>query len=77
MHSKYIIRHDDTVWTGSGNWTYGSLDLQDNNSLVLSLQQLADAYKTNFESLISNSHIHKAKTKKCDYSIQILNLRIS
>jgi phosphatidylserine/phosphatidylglycerophosphate/cardiolipin synthase-like enzyme len=21
MHSKYIIRDDDTVWTGSGNWT--------------------------------------------------------
>ena len=24
MHSKYIIRDDDTVWTGSGNWTYGA-----------------------------------------------------
>jgi phosphatidylserine/phosphatidylglycerophosphate/cardiolipin synthase-like enzyme len=66
MHSKYIIKDDDTVWTGSGNWTYGGLDLQDNNFLVLSSQQLADSYKANFESLISKSHTHPAKAKKLD-----------
>lgn len=50
MHSRYAIRDSDTVWTGSGNWTCDGLDLQDNNFLVLSSQQLADAYKTNFEN---------------------------
>jgi phosphatidylserine/phosphatidylglycerophosphate/cardiolipin synthase-like enzyme len=64
MHSKYIIRDDDTVWTGSGNWTYGGLDLQDNNFLVLSSQKLANAYKANFENLISKSHIHPTRRKK-------------
>jgi phosphatidylserine/phosphatidylglycerophosphate/cardiolipin synthase-like enzyme len=68
MHSKYIIRDDYTVWTGSGNWTYGGLDLQDNNFLALSSPQLADAYKTNFESLTSESHTHPDKTKKPDMS---------
>ena len=66
MHSKYIIRDDDTVWTGSGNWTYGGLDLQDNNFLVLASQQLADAYKANFETIISRSHTHLTKTRKSE-----------
>lgn len=66
MHSKYIIRDSDTVWTGSGNWTHGGLELQDNNFLVISSPQLADAYKRNFEAIISSSHTHPARPKKAD-----------
>jgi phosphatidylserine/phosphatidylglycerophosphate/cardiolipin synthase-like enzyme len=66
MHSKYVIRDGDTVWTGSGNWTYGGLDLQDNNFLVLFSQPLADVYKANFETLTSKLHTHPAKAKKPD-----------
>jgi len=66
MHSKYIIRDDDTVWTGSGNWTYGGLDLQDNNFLALSSMPLADVYKANFETVISKSHTHPTKSRKAN-----------
>lgn len=64
MHSKYIVRDDDTVWTGSGNWTYGGLDLQDNNFLMLSSPELADTYKANFENLTSKTHTHPRKPRK-------------
>lgn len=61
MHSQYIIRDDDTIWTGSGNWTHGGFGLQDNNFLVLSSMHLADAYKANFETVPSKSHNHTTR----------------
>jgi phosphatidylserine/phosphatidylglycerophosphate/cardiolipin synthase-like enzyme len=76
MHSKYIIRDNDTVWTGSGNWTYGGLDLQDNNFLVLSSMQLADVYKDNFEAIISKSHTHSTKRRKADTASIISSERV-
>jgi phosphatidylserine/phosphatidylglycerophosphate/cardiolipin synthase-like enzyme len=76
MHSKYIIRDNDTVWTCSGNWTYGGLDLQDNNFLVLSSMQLADVYKDNFEAIISKSHTHSTKRRKADTASIISSERV-
>jgi phosphatidylserine/phosphatidylglycerophosphate/cardiolipin synthase-like enzyme len=64
MHSKYIIRDDYTVWTGSGNWTHGGLDLQDNNFLVVKSRELANAYKANFDYVLSESHVHPRRTKR-------------
>ncbi len=58
MHSKYIIRDGAAVWTGSGNWTYGGLDLQDNNYLVIQSPEIARAYETNFMGLIAKGHAH-------------------
>jgi phosphatidylserine/phosphatidylglycerophosphate/cardiolipin synthase-like enzyme len=64
MHSKYIVRDSSAVWTGSGNWTHGGLELQDNNFLAIDSVPLAAAYTTNFESLLATDHTHPAKPKK-------------
>jgi phosphatidylserine/phosphatidylglycerophosphate/cardiolipin synthase-like enzyme len=52
MHSKYAIRDGTTLWTGSGNWTHGGLDLQDNNYLEISSAELCRAYQENFGELL-------------------------
>ena len=64
MHSKYIVRDASSVWTGSGNWTHGGLELQDNNFLAIDSVPLAAAYTTNFEDLVARDHTHPAKPKK-------------
>jgi phosphatidylserine/phosphatidylglycerophosphate/cardiolipin synthase-like enzyme len=58
MHSKYMIRDGTAAWTGSGNWTHGGLDLQDNNYLVIQSPEIAKAYEMNFTGLIAKSHTH-------------------
>jgi hypothetical protein len=65
-HSEAWQRGFSEAYGDSGNWIFGGLDLQDNNFLVLSSQQLVDAYKTNFQTLTSKLHTHPAKTKKPD-----------
>ncbi len=63
MHSKYIVRDGKQVWTGSGNWTHGGLDLQDNNYLAIQSPALAAAYEASFTFLISPAHVHPTKPK--------------
>ncbi len=63
MHSKYIVRDGKQVWTGSGNWTHGGLDLQDNNYLAIQSPALAAAYEASFTYLISPAHAHPTKPK--------------
>jgi phosphatidylserine/phosphatidylglycerophosphate/cardiolipin synthase-like enzyme len=55
MHSKYIVRDGVSVWTGSGNWTHGGLELQDNNFLAIDSPELAASYEKNFEHIVKGS----------------------
>lgn len=66
MHSKYIVKDGEAVWTGSGNWSKGSLTLQDNNYLVINSSELAKAYEQNFENILSEKHAHPPHPKRAN-----------
>lgn len=52
MHDKFLVRDRALVWTGSANFTHGSLRLADNNCLVLESPELAAGYEDVFDHLI-------------------------
>ena len=51
MHHKYVVRDDETVWTGSMNWTDDSWSRQENVIAVVQSPELAHAYRLNFDHL--------------------------
>ena len=51
MHSKFIVRNDQTVWSGSVNMTNDAFTLMENNVVEIDSQALADYYAEDFEQL--------------------------
>src|SRR5215469_2097312 len=51
MHSKFVVRDGQTVWTGSANMTDDAFTLMENNILEFDSQALAGYYAQNFEDL--------------------------
>ena len=51
MHSKYIVRDRQSVWTGSTNMTDDAFTLMENNVVEIDSPQLASYYAQNFEEL--------------------------
>jgi phosphatidylserine/phosphatidylglycerophosphate/cardiolipin synthase-like enzyme len=51
MHHKYVVRDDETVWTGSTNWTDDSWSRQENVILIAESRELAAAFTLDFEQL--------------------------
>jgi phosphatidylserine/phosphatidylglycerophosphate/cardiolipin synthase-like enzyme len=51
MHSKFIVRDRESVWTGSTNMTDDAFTLMENNVVVLDSAALAASYAENFEQL--------------------------
>src|SRR5438477_10900939 len=51
MHSKFVVRDRQTVWTGSTNMTDDAFTLMENNILDINSPALADYYEKNFEQL--------------------------
>src|SRR5499427_294464 len=51
MHSKYIVRDGQAVWTGSANMTDDAFTLMENNVVEIDSPQLASYYAQNFEEL--------------------------
>jgi phosphatidylserine/phosphatidylglycerophosphate/cardiolipin synthase-like enzyme len=51
MHSKFVVRDRQTVWTGSTNMTDDAFTLMENNILEIDSQVLASYYAQNFEQL--------------------------
>jgi len=49
LHHKFLIRDRKSIWTGTGNFTTGALQLQDNNWIVVHSQQLARRYGQAFD----------------------------
>ena len=58
MHDKFLVRDGDAVWTGSANFTRGGLELQDNNCLAIHSRELAQAYASTFDGLLTPPHSH-------------------
>src|SRR5256714_15427371 len=51
MHSKFIVRDAQWVWTGSTNMTDDAFTLMENNILEIDSSPLADYYAQEFEQL--------------------------
>jgi phosphatidylserine/phosphatidylglycerophosphate/cardiolipin synthase-like enzyme len=58
MHHKYVVRDDESVWTGSMNWTTDSWTLQENVILVAErAPALAAEFARNFDELWSTRNV--------------------
>jgi phosphatidylserine/phosphatidylglycerophosphate/cardiolipin synthase-like enzyme len=51
MHSKFILRDQQTIWTGSANMTDDAFTLMENNILQIDSSALANYYAQDFEQL--------------------------
>ena len=51
MHSKYIVRDGQAVWTGSANMTDDAFTLMENNVVEIDSPALANYYADDFEQL--------------------------
>jgi phosphatidylserine/phosphatidylglycerophosphate/cardiolipin synthase-like enzyme len=51
MHSKFIIRDRESVWTGSTNFTGDAFSLMENNVVTIDSAPLAAYYADDFEQL--------------------------
>src|SRR6185369_15048671 len=51
MHHKYAVRDDDTVFSGSMNWTDDSFARQENVVAIVRSERLAHAFRLNFEEI--------------------------
>jgi phosphatidylserine/phosphatidylglycerophosphate/cardiolipin synthase-like enzyme len=51
MHSKYIVRDGQSVWTGSTNMTDDAFTLEENNIVEIDSPPLASYYAQDFEEL--------------------------
>src|SRR5947209_3867801 len=51
MHSKFVVRDGQAVWTGSANMTDDAFTLMENNIVEIDSQPLASYYARNFEQL--------------------------
>jgi phosphatidylserine/phosphatidylglycerophosphate/cardiolipin synthase-like enzyme len=51
MHSKFVVRDGQEVWTGSANMTDDAFTLMENNIVEIDSQALASYYAQNFEQL--------------------------
>jgi phosphatidylserine/phosphatidylglycerophosphate/cardiolipin synthase-like enzyme len=51
MHSKFIVRDRESVWTGSTNFTGDAFTFMENNVVTIDSAPLAAYYATDFEQL--------------------------
>src|SRR5919204_3517510 len=59
MHHKFVVRDDESVWTGSMNWTDDSWSRQENVIAVVDSAPLAHAYALNFAELWSHDLVEE------------------
>jgi phosphatidylserine/phosphatidylglycerophosphate/cardiolipin synthase-like enzyme len=60
MHHKYVVRDDESVWTGSMNWTEDSFSRQENVVLTASSPELAARYTANFDELWETGAVERS-----------------
>ncbi len=68
MHNKFLIIDNETIWTGSGNYTYYAFYRNYENFLKIRDKQLAKAYYDEFLELINNEKIPKCSN---DFNITL------
>src|SRR5437879_11450090 len=59
MHSKFIVRDRQSVWTGSTNMTDDAFESEENNIVEIDSAPLARAYAQDFEELREKGHFEQ------------------
>ena len=60
MHHKYVVRDDESVWTGSMNWTEDSFSRQENVVVTASSLELAARFTANFDELWQRGSVERS-----------------
>ncbi|HKH29792.1 MAG TPA: phosphatidylserine/phosphatidylglycerophosphate/cardiolipin synthase family protein [Gaiellaceae bacterium] len=60
MHHKYVVRDDETVWTGSMNWTDDSFSRQENVIVTATSLALATRFTANFDELWERGAVERS-----------------
>jgi phosphatidylserine/phosphatidylglycerophosphate/cardiolipin synthase-like enzyme len=60
MHHKYVVRDDETVWTGSMNWTDDSFSRQENVIVTATSVELATRFTANFDELWERGAVERS-----------------
>src|SRR5215211_6587435 len=60
MHHKYVVRDDESVWTGSMNWTDDSFSRQENVVVTASSLELAARFTANFDELWERGSVERS-----------------
>src|SRR3954470_14753371 len=60
MHHKFVVRDNDTVWTGSTNWTDDSWSRQENVVVTVASPELAHAFTLDFEELWRDGDVERS-----------------
>jgi phosphatidylserine/phosphatidylglycerophosphate/cardiolipin synthase-like enzyme len=60
MHHKYVVRDDETVWTGSMNWTDDSFSHQENVVVTATSLELATRFTGNFDELWERGTVERS-----------------
>jgi phosphatidylserine/phosphatidylglycerophosphate/cardiolipin synthase-like enzyme len=59
MHHKFVVRDQQTVWTGSMNWTDDSWSRQENVLLTVESPELAESFVEDFDQLWSKDLVEE------------------
>jgi phosphatidylserine/phosphatidylglycerophosphate/cardiolipin synthase-like enzyme len=60
MHHKYVIRDEETVWTGSMNWTDDSWSRQENVIAVVESAAIAKGFQIDFDQLWATGDVMRS-----------------
>jgi phosphatidylserine/phosphatidylglycerophosphate/cardiolipin synthase-like enzyme len=60
MHHKYVVRDDESVWTGSMNWTEDSFSRQENVVVTATSLELAARFTANFDELWQRGSVERS-----------------
>ncbi|MFQ6090728.1 MAG: phospholipase D-like domain-containing protein, partial [Candidatus Bipolaricaulia bacterium] len=71
MHDKFMIVDQETVWTGSANWTPGSFYYDANNALEIRDRDLARAYELEFSQMFRSGRYGPEKEDNNDEEFEV------
>ena len=60
MHHKYVVRDNESVWTGSTNWTEDSWMRQENVIVIAESRDLAARFTENFDELWGTGAVERS-----------------
>jgi phosphatidylserine/phosphatidylglycerophosphate/cardiolipin synthase-like enzyme len=59
MHHKYVVRDEETVWTGSMNWTDDSFSVQENVVAIVESAEVAAAFTKDFDQIWATESVEQ------------------
>src|SRR4051795_11206813 len=60
MHHKFVVRDQETIWTGSMNWTDDSWSRQENGIVTVDSGDLARAFSLAFDELWETGEVEQS-----------------